>query len=182
MKNITCRISVLLFLFLLTSSRMNAQNETAIIDKFYESNFRIEKEPLVSDALKKALSGTYYRVNAGWTYMEGEFTEYCSVTTAVVNNGKAEILDLSGKNLLPLVRKDFALKTEEDAKALEAAIDLIFPLIMDEGVKAHNKTGNKWFFVRSKYFEDKTAYVVTIDANSKITGIIYDEHAIKANN
>lgn len=169
-------------LILLTSIRIKAQDENQILDNFFDSKFRTEKEPIVSETLSKAFTGAFYRVNAGWTYMEGEFTEYCCVNTVVVNNGRAEILEASGKNLLPFIRKDFALKTEEDAKTFEAAIDLIFPLIMDEGVKAHKKTGTKWLFVRSNYFEDKTAYVVTVDANSRITGIVYDEHAVKGSN
>jgi uncharacterized protein YxjI len=154
--------------------------ETQMLDKLYLSKFITEKGIIVSDALQKIFSGTFFKVNAGFAYPDQDAREYCSINTMAILGGKAEIVDPSGNNLLTYIRKDFVLNTEEGAVLFEAALDQLFPIIMDEGVKAHRKIDKKWYFIRSNYLEDKTAYIVTLDANSKITGIIYDEHAIKA--
>jgi hypothetical protein len=167
------------------SARVIAQQEnvveTQMLDKLFLSKFITEKEIIVSDALQKVFSGTFFKVNAGFAYPDQESREFCSVNTVVILGGKVEIVDPSGNNLLKYIRKDFILNSETSAVLFESALDQIFPIIMDEGVKAHRIIDKKWYFIRNNYFEDKSAFVVTIDGNSKIADIIYNEHAIKAN-
>jgi hypothetical protein len=83
-------------------------------------------------------------------------------------------------DLLPAIRSDFSLKDESDAKVFETALDKIKPPDWsNKKYKEHLKIDNKWYFVRGKFFDSKSAYIVTIDQSGKITKIDYNDEAIK---
>ena len=82
--------------------------------------------------------------------------------------------------LLSLVRKDFYLKTEADAKIFETSFDKLYPISWTKAEeKEHLKINNKWYFIRAKFFDSKSGYIVTLDKNSNISDISYNMEAIK---
>jgi hypothetical protein len=82
--------------------------------------------------------------------------------------------------VVSLVRKEFYLKTETDAKNFEMALDKLYPMSdMNEKYKEHMKIGNRWFFIRDKFFDSKSGFIVTVDQNMRIGNIGYSLEAIK---
>ena len=108
---------------------------------------------------------------------------YCSGDLFSILDGKLFVLggkSDSMKTVVSLIRKDFFLKNVTDAKNFEMALDKLFPMSsMNENYKEHMKIGNKWFFIRDKFFDSKSGFIVTLDQNSRIQNIGYSLEAIK---
>ncbi|MDQ1296120.1 MAG: hypothetical protein QG611_98, partial [Bacteroidota bacterium] len=78
-----------------------------------------------------------------------------------------------------LVRTDFYLKSETDAKIFETALDKIYPISdMNKEYKEHLKIDDKWYFIRDKFFDSKSGYIITLDQNSRILNISQSLEAI----
>jgi len=74
--------------------------------------------------------------------------------------------------LLSLIIKDFYIKTPADARIFESCPDNFYPISnLYKQYKERLKIGNKWYFIRDKFFDSKSGYVVTLDQNSKIINI-----------
>ena len=71
-----------------------------------------------------------------------------------------------------IVNAQIALSTNDDAQTFEGLLDEVSPA-GDEEAKSFYQEGNTWFFVRDTFFDDKSGYVVEIDANGKIAEISY---------
>lgn len=69
----------------------------------------------------------------------------------------------------------FALLTDDDAKTLQTALDLLYPTYSDDDKKAvsFHHTGTEWTFVRGNFFDKKMGFVLTTDAKGKVTGVKY---------
>jgi hypothetical protein len=74
-----------------------------------------------------------------------------------------------------MISPSFALKSDADAKDMQAAMDLIYPLITDDEKKAEafHHEGNKWTFIRGPFFNNKMGFVFETDASGKITSAKY---------
>ena len=80
--------------------------------------------------------------------------------------------DLECPVLMSLIKKDFFLKDENSAKLFEASLNTLYPVDKKEipNVK-HLKKGSQWIFLRGKFFDDYTAFIVTTGANGAVTKI-----------
>lgn len=162
-------------------SQTTEDRDNSLIDNYIKSKVAFEKERVESDTVAKVFNGTFYKVSAGYSFEFGG--ALCTGTIIVLNGGKLVAFDNRLDTLFTLlsfVRKDFFLKTENDAKVFETCLDKIFPMSWsDEDAKEHLKIGNKMYFIRGKFFDSKSGYIVTLDGNSKITNISYSMEAIK---
>ena len=72
-----------------------------------------------------------------------------------------------------MFRPDFKLKSDADARVLQAAFDAIFPIIGsgDQKVATFKHTGNQWIFVRGEFFDSLMGFVVTTDGGDAVTGV-----------
>jgi hypothetical protein len=164
--------------------KINAQEisekENSLLDNFIKSKISITKEKIVSDTLPKVFTGTFFKVDAGFAFGDGGTF---SGLLFVIKDGK--MIEYVGRTdslntLLSLIRKDFYLKTEADAKIFETSLDKLFPISWTSiSEKEHLKLNNKWYFIRAKFFDSKSGYIVTLDKNSNISEISYSMEAIK---
>lgn len=76
-------------------------------------------------------------------------------------------------NLLKLVKKEFKLKTQEDANVFEAALDDLYPMRFDKDKKAIKKQDGNYVFIRGDFFKNLKGFIVTTDAQGTITDISY---------
>jgi len=181
MKKFICLILTLSFLSINMIAQEIPEKDNSLLDNFIKSKISIVKTPIVSDTLAKVFDGTFYKVDAGFSFTEQ--MSYCSGDIFNIKDGALFVLE--GRNdsmltLLSLVKNDFYLKTASDVKAFETSLDKIYPISnMNLQYKQHLKMANKWYFIRDKFFDSKSGYIVTLDQNSKITNISYSMEAIK---
>lgn len=159
------------------------EKDYSLLDNFIKSKISIIKETIVSDTLTKVFYGTFYKVNAGFAFIDPDQMTSSSNEIFNIKDGAIFLIESrpdSMNTLLSLVRKDFYLKTAINAKVFETCLDKIYPMNdMDMEYKEHLKIANKWYFIRDKFFDSKSGYIVTLDQNSKITKISYSMEAIQ---
>jgi hypothetical protein len=181
MKKSIIYIMIFSFLILKINAQEISEKENSLLDNFIKSKISIKKEKIVSDTLEKVFTGTFYKIDAGFSFGEGG--SMCSGTLFVIKEGiliEFESRTDSMSTLLSLIRKDFYLKSEADVKIFETSLDKIYPMSWtNEEYKEHLKINNKWYFVRGKFFDSKSGYIITLDKNSKISNIAYSMEAIK---
>ena len=180
MKKSICFIIILSFLSINLIGQGTPEKDNLLLDTFFKSKVSIEKERLVPDTLAKVFYGTFYKVEAGFSFPgESSYTNY------MFNIKDGALLLIQNRNdsitsLLSLVRNDFYLKTAINAKVFESCLDKIYPMSdTDMHLKQHLKIANKWYFIRGTFFDSKSGYIVTLDQNSKIKNISYSMEAIK---
>ncbi len=85
--------------------------------------------------------------------------------------------DLPG--LLVLLDKSFKLKSDADAQCFQTALDEVYPVNRkgdfgdDEDVKSIRHDGNRWYFIRGKFFEKLKGFVLTTQDDGTITKVAY---------
>jgi hypothetical protein len=74
-----------------------------------------------------------------------------------------------------MISPKFALKTDDDAKQLQSALDVIYPLNAgdEKSSEAFKHNGNEWTFVRGKFFDKLMGFVITTDDKGTVTGVKY---------
>jgi hypothetical protein len=182
MKNRICFIMLLSLLIPAIKAQEISEKDNSLLDNFIKSRVIINKKMMVSDTLSKVFSATFYRIDAGFAFLEDESSS-CSGDLFVIREGEPLALGSrtdSMPTLLSLVRKDFFLKGETEAKIFEKALDALFPLSeFREKYREHFKRGNVWYFIRDQFFDSKSGYMITVDQKSNIVNISYSMEAIK---
>jgi hypothetical protein len=156
-----------------------SQKDNALINDLFLSNLVINKQKIVSDTLTMVFKGTFYMVDPKIFSGEGEGSYSCR---NLVNINEGVIFDRIDTGLVLLLKDNFFLKTEKDVIIFETALDKLYPIDdpEDQELKEHLKSGDIWYFIRGAFFDSKKAFKVTVDKDSKITGIVYDLKAIEA--
>ncbi|MCL2312140.1 MAG: hypothetical protein FWC41_06595 [Firmicutes bacterium] len=182
------KILILLLLVIATNnvySQGIAPEINTLINKEFESGkgIKIEKIKLFSSDLEKVFAIDIY-------FAKTKIYDTTEYGTSESSTGDDKIFGIkdskivvsvepsSADNLgefVPYIKKDFILKTYKDAQIFEVAIDMLFPA-WDPYKKQIIQKGNKWFFIRADFFDDKSGYEVKVDGNSKITSI---EHKLR---
>ena len=182
MKNSIIFIMILSSLVLKINAQEISESDNSLMDEDLKSRIEIQKEKIVSDTLAKVFNGTFFKINAGFSSTNGG-TSFCSDFLFIIKDGilmESDARTDSMYTLLFLLRDDFYLKSEADVKIFETALDKLYPISWsNEEDKEHLKFSNKWYFIRGKFFDSKSGYIVTIDKDSKITNIAYDLKAIE---
>jgi hypothetical protein len=166
-----------------TDAQVVSDPDIYLIDKYINSILTIEKVKITSDTLAKVFKGNFYDVTPTATFENGSanFGNY----KLVILDGKISILEDLGttqkaEKLFSLLREDFYIRNEKDAKMFETALDYVYPIGYSGNLKYKMflKKDGKWYFIRGDFFDDRLGFIVTLDANSKITAIDYDLRAI----
>ncbi|MFN8241619.1 MAG: hypothetical protein U0X39_12830 [Bacteroidales bacterium] len=174
--------SILLFTAaIFTSTFLSGQtvdNQTQkLVGDFVRNNTDVRIEPVDNVATGKVFTGTFYKLIVGFIETGVGSSDcgdanYVNINGSNVKMAEPVHMDLECPVLLSIVKKDFLLKDENAAKLFEAAMNVIYPF--DEKEKAnvkHMKKGTQWIFLRGKFFDDYTAFIVTTAANGTITKI-----------
>jgi hypothetical protein len=176
MKNSIIILIIFCFSVLRTAAQGLNEKENSLLDNFIKSKIAVEKEKIVSDTLQKVFSGAVYKVKAGYSDESG--ISYCTEDYFVIKDNI--LIPFTTSDLFVAVRSDFFIKNEADAKIFETALDKIKPISWDsKELKEHLKKENRWYFVRGKFFDSKSAFIVTVGQDGKISAIGYDMEAIK---
>jgi hypothetical protein len=178
----TILYSMFFGLLIINVNAQTSEKDNAMIDSFIKTKITIEKEKIESDTLARVFNGVFYRIGAGYAFSENNGGT-CSNDIFVLDKGVLRVLENSMdsiKTLVSLVREGFYLKSPTDAKIFEVALGKIYPEEKSkQEYKENLKVNNKWYFLRDKFFDSKSGYIVSLDKNSKIINISYSLEAIQ---
>jgi hypothetical protein len=175
MKNLLTFIIILLFPAGMFAQTIDSQSQK-LIDAFVKSNIDLKTVAINKAAVGKVFSGQFSKVLVG--FIEAAGTSWCGDTNYVnINEGKVKMIegvhmDLEAPILLSVVKRDFLLKDEAGAKLFEAALNVLYPVEAKEKPNIrHMKKGTQWIFIRNKFFDAYTTFLVTVDAKGTISKI-----------
>lgn len=154
-------------------------DENAMIDKLFLSQFVIDSEPIDSEDVIKVFSGAFIEVKAGFS--DGNGTWYCRVKLVNIKDGRINLFNREGDNVISYLRPDFFLATQADAQSFSNALNAIVKTRSGITNPEFRKKDNKWYFIRDTYSGDngtdvKGGFIVTVDQRSKITAIDYESN------
>lgn len=155
-------------------AQLISQKDNASIDNLFLSNLVINKDKIESDTIAMVFKGTFYMVSPEIKLEDEEGTYNCRKLLNI-NDGVITEIDYNG--LVPLLKENFILKTGNDSYIFETAIDKLFPITDPDDLAAQEqfKYGeDTWYFIRAMFFDSKSGLKVSVDQNSKITGIVYE--------
>ena len=184
MKNTLALLCLLIISILRINGQAISETDKTALDKFIMQSFFTEKTLLSSDTLDKVFTGKYFNVTTWFNIEGGKSTAGCYDFLLVIKEGTVSEFESVGEDkklpyLLSLVKKDFSLKTAGDAMSFEACLNKLYPIYHKDQFPAyHKKIGGKWYFVRGEFFDSRMAFILTLDANSRITDIEYKLDAV----
>jgi hypothetical protein len=78
-------------------------------------------------------------------------------------------------DFLTMLNPGFKLATEDDARTLQQALDVAYPIIGsgDKKAETNRRAGNEWIFVRGIFFDKKMGYVFQTDPSGRIVSVKY---------
>lgn len=76
-------------------------------------------------------------------------------------------------DLQKMIRPGFHLKADDDARALQSALNALFPPVVEEEKKAiaFRHQGHDWQFVRGVFFGKPMGFVFTTDDQGNVTAV-----------
>jgi hypothetical protein len=176
MKKIISSLSALFFIVNLFAQTIPPESQK-LIESFVKSNIDIKLEAVDQTTVSKVFSGTFYKINVGFIETGSGANScgsdnYINVNGSAVNMIEPIHMDLECPVLMSMIKKDFLLKDENAAKLFEAALNVLYPVDKGEipNVK-HLYKGSQWIFLRGKFFDDFTAFIVTTGANGVVTKV-----------
>lgn len=153
-------------------------DEQAFLDKHMADVIAITPKRLDDAALAKAISAPIYMLNIAINMGDGgSMTQ--SQMAAHVGDQLVPVTrpgtDGDCPQIAKMIKSDFALKSDDDAKTLQSAFDLLFPPVGDieKKVIAFHHNGNEWQFIRGAFFDKHMGFVITTDNAGKITAVKY---------
>ena len=148
-----------------------------LFEEHWLSQVKLQVRPINAPALSKVFAGGVYEVTTTKELGGGGTSEE---RQRVVFDGKQFApIEQPGTNqdfpfLLNLIKSEFRLATQSQAKQFEAALDALYDGIsVGDEPKQIKQQGNQWIFVRGKFFEDLSGYILTTKADGKITKVAY---------
>jgi hypothetical protein len=176
MKNLILSLITFLFTVCLSAQSIDSQSQK-LIEAFVKSNIDIQSEAIDPAAVSKVFTGKFCKINVGFIE-SGAGSSSCGDNNYVnINETKIRMtegihMDLECPILMSMIKKDFLLKDENAAKQFEASLNVLYPVDEKEvpNIK-HLKKGSQWIFLRGKFFDDYTAFIVTTATNGIVTKI-----------
>ena len=181
-------ISVVLNLFLFSAfAQSPISNEEQFIEKHKYDVVQIDCKRVPDYALSKVFTNPIYhlRVTTKQGFGQQGFGQmpFGNFLVARVGDELVPIPrpapDGSYSDLVPMIRSDFKLTSDDDAEILQRALDLILPTIpQEDGWEEHFRhDGDQWTFVRGRALgigsPRKGEIVVTTGSKGTITGVRY---------
>jgi hypothetical protein len=176
MKNLILSLVAFLFTLCLSAQSVDSQSQK-LIETFVKSNIGIETEQVDPAAVSKVFDGKFFRIIVGFIETGAGLStcgdnNYVNINGTTVKMTEGLHTDLDCPIFMSMIKKDFLLKDENAAKQFEAALNVLYPVDEKEvqNIK-HMKKGQQWIFLRGKFFDDYTAFIVTTDTNGKVSKI-----------
>jgi hypothetical protein len=149
--------------------------EQAFFDKHISDVVRFEPTKLNDPSFLKVFSTPFYSVKVTIGPADGG-----AMTTLVVARIDDKLVSVDRPSTdadLPefpkMLNPAFKLKTNDDAKMLQQALDVAYPIIGrdDEKAKSFRRSGSRWIFVRGVFFESKLGYVFDVDSSGVVKSV-----------
>jgi hypothetical protein len=180
-KNLISQIAIL-FAFLLATSVSFAQNnvEQTKINNYLESTIKYSNKLIISSTSQIVLASDIIESNLTFstgdngssTIQEQYFIKSGNKLTAF--RYKSDLL-ASNEFIESIKSKKFKLNTEDDGVTFQSMLKLID----NERGLGFFKEDNIWYFIRSEFFDDIRAYVITTDKKGQISMMVYEDELKK---
>lgn len=171
--------TILVSITLLISAAAFCQNnvEQTKIKDYLESTIRNKNNLLISSTSQKVVALDI--IESKLTYSTGESNGYdVLLEQYFIKTGNKlmpfrNINDVlaSSEFIESIKAKKFKLNTEDDGVAFQSMLKL---MDNERGLGFFTED-NTWYFIRSKFFEDIKAYVVTIDKKGQVSKVVYED-------
>ena len=81
-------------------------------------------------------------------------------------------------DLQRLIKKDFQIKTRDDAHIIETVLDILYPITNRYAYdsfkgKTIRQKGNQWLFIRDRYFRDLKGFIFETDDDGNILAVSF---------
>jgi hypothetical protein len=176
MKNFILSLIAFLFTVCLSAQTIDGQSQK-LIEAFVKSNIDIQTEAIDQAAVSKVFTGIFYKLKVGFIETGVGASScgsdnYININAITIKMTEGIFMDLECPILMSLIKKDFLLKDENAAKLFEAALNVLYPVDEKEvpNIK-HFKKGSQWIFLRGKFFDDYTAFIVSTGTTGIVTKI-----------
>jgi hypothetical protein len=176
MKNLILSLTSFLFAVCLSAQTIDSQSQK-LIEVFVKSNIDIQSEAIDPAAVSKVFTGKFCRIHVGFVETGVGASgcgddNYVNINETTIKMTEGIHMDLECPILMSMIKKDFLLKDENAAKLFEASLNVLYPVDEKEvpNIK-HLKKGPQWIFLRGKFFDDYTAFIVTTGTNGIVTKI-----------
>ena len=176
MKKLSSSLIALMFIVNICAQTISTDNQK-LIESFVKSNIDVQLADIDQIAVSKVFSGKFFKMNIGFIETGSGVNScgsdnYINVNGSEVNMIEPVHMDLACPVLMSLIRKDFLLKDENGAKLFEDALNILYP-VEESGIQnvKHLKRDSQWIFLRGKFFDDFTAFIVTTGPDGTVTGI-----------
>lgn len=176
MKNLIGSVIFLMIFFNLSAQTINPASQK-LIESFVKNNIDIQLETFDQAIVSKVFLGTFFKLNVGFIEAGAGVStcgsdNYINVNGSSVNMIEPIHMDLDCPVLMSLIKKDFLLKDENTAKQFEACLNVLYPVDKNEIQNVrHLHKGSQWIFLRGKFFDDYTAFIVTVGTNGSVNKV-----------
>jgi hypothetical protein len=153
-------------------------DEQAFFNAHAADMFDLQTERLEDPALAAVFASPFYKVTAGTKLGDanGGFdllvTRVGDTLVGVAHPGT----DMDLPDLFKLLNPKFRLRNMADAKLLQQALDIVYPIIMssDQKLKSNRRNGKNWTFIRGDFLEGKRlGFVFETDPAGAIKSVKY---------
>ncbi|HVC20901.1 MAG TPA: hypothetical protein VNE16_12540 [Vicinamibacterales bacterium] len=171
----------LLFPLCAGSVQVAAQALTPADRTFFDQHISqlvtIQPRLLTAPAVLKVFSATFYDVTVAIHGSSG--TETSKLIAARAGSRLLSVeppgSDGSLPDVLALLNHSFTLATDADARVLQQALDVVYPIssMDDTKAEAFSHTGHAWTFVRGSFFGKHAGFVFDTAPDGTITSVSY---------
>lgn len=153
-------------------------DEQAFFDKHVSDVVKIDSTRMSDPAVVKVFGVPIYSVNVILDLGDGS-TQGNPLVVARVDEKLVSVsrpgTDSDCPNIQKMFSPSFKLTSDDDAKSVQQAMDVVYPILGDSDKAAEKFThgSNQWTFVRGKFFDKLMGFVVTTDAGGTVTGVKY---------
>jgi len=171
---------VLLTIVALSMQSHAASADNDLIKEAVLKMYDISYEPIQSPIMSKIYSASFYDVTIN--LKRGDSVDTSKLFVARTGDKVFLLEDRSTTQRMPLflsaIRKDFRIKSDEDAALFENTLDRIFPIddsLMqkDQKYKGIRLTGKTATFIRGAFFDNRKGFILTLGADGTITDVTY---------
>ena len=153
-------------------------DDKAFFEKHFSDVVKIDPVRVSDPAVIKVFATPFYTLNVSIDDGQGG-TNQSSVVVARQDDRLVSVsrpgTDGDHPEILQMLRPDFRLKNDSDARVFQAALDAVYPIIgnSDQKAKGFKHAGPQWKFVRGDFFEAKMGFLVTTDKSGAVTSVTY---------
>lgn len=181
-KDYISKLGLILLITLCSTVGFSQNNaEQTKINDYLESTIKYRNKLIINSTSQKVLASDIIESNL--TFSTGDSYSYNTIQQQYfIKSGnkltpfryKSDML-ASSEFIESIKSKKFKLNTEDDGVAFQSMLKLMD----NERGLGFFKEDNIWYFIRSKFFDDIKAYVITTDKKGQISMVVYENELKK---